>query len=77
MRKPSDATKLRHAKREIGELKRAVSALSQEIALLRSVGGGMSNICFNLSQDKNIEERHRESMNRCRIEWDAIRRALR
>lgn len=41
-------------------------------SLLNS-GDKMSNICYNLSQDTKIDERHRQSMKQTQIEWDGVR----
>jgi len=61
-RKGSPETELRHAKRRL-----------KAFEALRDAGQLMSNLCFNLSQDKAIEERHRETMQECYIKWDYLR----
>ena len=72
LRKASDATKPRNVR---GDLAFEQDKNRNQRALLdqmRATGNGMSNICFNLSQDKAIEERHRDTMRRCYKDWDAI-----
>ena len=49
--------------------------LRREIKELRNVGQQMSNICFNLAQNKEQPIRYRDSMDSVRKEWDAIKRA--
>lgn len=43
------------------------------LPLLR-IGDQMSNICFNLGQDRSIKECHRRSMRECQRQWDNARR---
>jgi hypothetical protein len=51
------------------------SELRREINNLRRIGEQMSNVCFNLAQDRNIEARHRVTMDELRRKWDDIKRA--
>lgn len=44
----------------------------QELEKLRGIAQLMSNVCFNLAQDKAIEARHRETMDRLRKQYDAF-----
>lgn len=73
-RKQSDATKLRHARTEVKNLRMLNEAMATELLERRRVGGMMSNLCFNLAQDSRLDERYRKSMDECRKEWDAILR---
>jgi hypothetical protein len=49
--------------------------LRLELDQRRVIGSQMSNLCFNLSQDAKIEERHRNTMRELYKQWDAIKRA--
>ena len=85
---PSIETQLRTAKRQIKDLERYLRdakseayPLRREIERLRSIGGIMSNICFNLGQDGNsegqrLEPHTRETMRGLRKAWDDIGRAI-
>lgn len=67
-RKQSDATKLRHAKRELGILRQQVSALAAKSL----IGQQMSNVMFNLAQRENyaLTGDDREMMGDLRRQWD-------
>jgi hypothetical protein len=58
-----------------GERKATKSQLRGELCQVRFVGQQMSNLCFNLSQNKTIEKSVRESMKDLYQKWDAIKRA--
>ena len=68
----SDATKLRYAKRELGEEIRKNRLLLEELRLRRQWGQMMSNLCFNLAQCDKYDPTHRQSMRDCREGWDKI-----
>jgi len=74
MKKQSVETQLRHAKRNIRDGKRREERLCQELRQRRQVGQMMSNLCFNLAQDKTYDPAHRQSMSDCREMWDKIGR---
>lgn len=46
------------------------------LATLLMAGTRMSNICFNLSQDKSIPYQHRGSMKDSQTEWEHARHDL-
>jgi hypothetical protein len=50
--------------------------VTKQMERLLVAGRQMSNICYNLKQDKGIPERHRESMKRAQEEWDEAIRQL-
>lgn len=55
-------------------MKATKKELREEIHGLRSVGGSMSNVCFNLGQDSGpIHDREMLAM--LAKSWDAIKRA--
>lgn len=68
MRKQSTETQLRVAKRQVRLLCDEVERMKRKI----HYGNLMSNLCFNLSQDQKIEERHRDSMRMCWQGWDKV-----
>lgn len=49
--------------------------LRAEIAKLRSVGGRLSNVAFNLSQRRDGVGDYEDLLHRLYKEWDAIERA--
>lgn len=67
MRAQSDATKLRHAKREVKELRLKLHACEQAM----HSGRIMAMLCLNLSKDERIDERDRSLMRECYAAWDS------
>ena len=74
MRKQSDATKLRHARREEKTLRGLYSDAWVELTKRRHVGDFMSNILYNLKQDSTIPERYRTQFEEMQKAWDGIKR---
>lgn len=79
MRKQSDATKLRHLKREMKTLREKMTVMSVELLKRRLVGEQMANVCFNLGQANGAIrklgpycERAADTMWALRKEWDDI-----
>lgn len=80
-RQQSDATKLRHAKREMKELRAKVAGIGYELLKRRLAGAQMANVCFNLGQVNGairkfgpVCERAADTMWQLRQEWDEIQR---
>ena len=74
MRKRSPVTEIRSLKSDVRRLERAIGATKAELSERRSIGGMMSNICFNLAQSAKQEPQARVSMDECRKACDKIRR---
>ena len=74
MKKQSVETQLRHAKRNIRDGKRREERLCQGLRQRRQVGQMMSNLCFNLAQNKTYDPAHRKSMSDCYEAWGKIER---
>lgn len=51
--------------------------MTQERDALRLVGAQMANLCFNLSQSKQVSASNAEVMARLCKEWDGIKRVVR
>jgi hypothetical protein len=79
MRKQSDATKLRLLKAtsnmRIRQLEDANNEFRRRLNLILASGCGMSNICFNFSQQARFTEEEREGFRRCYMEWDRTKKA--
>jgi hypothetical protein len=73
MRAQSPETKLRHAKQESKVLRMLYADVSAELKARRQWGQMMSNLCFNLAQNKAYDPAHRQSMADCREGWEKIR----
>ena len=74
MRKQSDATQLRHVKRELKAAMMAGQSAREQVRLQRAAGQGMSNICYNFSQQARFTEDERELFRRCYKAWDEVKR---
>jgi hypothetical protein len=69
-RQPSDATKLRAVKRDLNAAKHLIDQLRARMQVVKACGSGMSNICFNFSQQSRFTDDERELFKRCYREWD-------
>ena len=59
------------ARGEAEDMRRERDAALAQVARLRTVGGQMSNLCFNLAQSRQIPAEHRKTMDELRRQWDA------
>lgn len=73
MRKQSEATQLKYAKRDIRNLNTTVRLLESELEGRRRFGSIMSNIAYNLSRKESTPPELRATLDECRKGWDAIR----
>ena len=78
-RKQSDATKLRHARRELRAVKDTLNLLSGEVRRRRHVGGQASDILFNIGQHEKgyaVSPDTCATMRDVQKRWDAIQRTV-